>query len=253
MTPPGHGFPFPLNVFVYVLAHEEGDVQSLHYGLFEKVEDSIEAAQERSTRLLIERLPQPPCRLLEVGIGFGTTLARLTRLGYDAEGLSPDERQIDAARSRFGESLRVHPETLEAFETSNRYDVILFQESSQYIDSEQLFRKARGLAVSAGSVIVLDEFATRPVERPGALHRLDRFLAAAQAQGFRCEEEVDLSREAAPTVDYFLERLPRYRDTLRADLSVSPEQFDGLIESGIAYRDLYRSGAYGYRLLRFQA
>lgn len=246
-------FPFPLNVFMHVLTLEEGEVNAMHYGLFEREDESIAAAQERSTALLVERLPRPPCRLLEVGIGLGTTLARLSGLGYDAEGITPDERQIAVARSRFGDALRAHAASFESFETANRYEAIVFQESSQYIDSGELFRKSRALAAPGACVVVLDEFAIRPVEKPGALHRLDHFLASAESQGFRLEEEIDLSRQAAPTIRYFLERLPRHRAALAADLGVSPQEVDGLIESGAAYSDLYQSGAYAYRLLRLRA
>ena len=147
----------------------------------------------------------------------------------------------------------MHAVSFEAFETPARYDAIVFQESSQYIDSEALFRKARGFAAPRACMVVLDEFALRPVERPAALHRLDHFLACAHSQGFRCEEEIDLSRQAAPTIAYFLERLARHREALQADLGLSPEQLNALIESGAAYADLYRSGAYGYRLLRLRA
>ena len=246
-------FPFPLNVFMHVLMLEEGSIQYMHYGLFERGDESIAAAQERSTALLLERLPPPPCRLLEVGIGLGTTLARLSELGYDVEGITPDERQIAAARSRFGDALPMHVASFESFQTARRYDAIVFQESSQYIDCEALFRRARALAARGARVVVLDEFAIRPVEKPGALHRLDHFLASAASLGFRLEEEIDLSRQAAPTIRYFLDRLPRHRAALVADIGVSPQGLDGLIESGAAYSDLYQSGAYGYRLLRFRA
>jgi cyclopropane fatty-acyl-phospholipid synthase-like methyltransferase len=253
MTFPYRDFPYPLSVFMHILTREEGKVTDLHYGLFEREGDSIATAQERSTALLAERLPPPPASLLEVGIGLGSTLARLARLGYDAEGIAPDERQVAIARSRFGAGLRAHVAALEDFETERTYDVIVFQESSQYIDSATLFRKARRLAVPGGRVVVLDEFALRPVDRPGALHRLDRFLDAAAAEGFQREEEIDLSRAAAPTVDYFLERFPRHRDRLMAELDLAAARIDALIESGNAYRELYASGAYGYRLLRFRA
>jgi cyclopropane fatty-acyl-phospholipid synthase-like methyltransferase len=246
-------FPFPLNVFMHILTLEEGAVHSMHYGLFERGDESIAAAQERSTALLLKRLPLPPCRLLEVGIGLGTTLAMLSGLGYEVEGITPDERQIAMARSRFGETLSMHAASFESFQTASRYDAIVFQESSQYIDSGELFRKARALAAPSSCVVVLDEFAIRPVAIPGALHRLDQFLESAESQGFRREEEIDLSPQAAPTIRYFLDRLPRHRVALVADLGLTLEQLDGLIESGGVYADLYRSGAYVYRLLRFRA
>lgn len=254
MTIDPRDFPYPLSVFLHVLAREEGGVLGLglHYGLFEEKGESLAAAQARSTALLIERLPPPPASLLEVGIGLGSTLDRLTRLGYDAEGIGPDERQVAAARSNFG-SVRAHVAPLETFDPGRRYDAIVFQESAQYIESGALFERTRRLVTPGATVVVLDEFALRPVDRPGSLHRLDRFREAAGRDGFRLEEEVDLSRAAAPTVDYFLDRLPRHRESLVAALDLSEGQVDALVESGKAYRDLYASGSYGYRLLRFRA
>jgi SAM-dependent methyltransferase len=253
MTLPYRDFPFPLNVFMHVLTLEEGEVRYLHYALFERGDESIAAAQERSTGLLLERLPPPPSRLLEVGVGLGTTFARLAGMGYEIEGMGPDERQIAVARVRVGDAARLHAVPFEHFETPRRYDAIFFQESSQYIDSETLFGKARQLAAPGAAIIVLDEFAVEPVERPDALHRLDLFLAAAASRDFRLEEELDLSRQAAPTVRYFMDRLPRYRGALTADLGLSEEQVNGLIESGKAYAELYGSGRYVYRLLKFRA
>lgn len=244
-------FPFPLNVLLNVLTREEGHAENMHYGLFEAAGDSIGAAQERSTALLLSRLPPAPGRLLEVGVGLGTTLARLTGQGYDAEGITPDAVQAAAARERFGDSLRVHTTSLEAFETRGTFDIVIFQESSQYIECETLFGRVRSLSSPAATVVVLDEFALAEIDRPQSLPRLDRFLAAAARAGFLLQEELDLSGPAAPTVDYFLERIPRHRAAIESELAVTAAQLDGLLESGAAYRDLYRTGAYGYRLLRF--
>jgi hypothetical protein len=240
-------------VLVHVLTREEGRVDFMHYGLFESEADSIGKAQERSTALLLSRLPPPPCRLLEVGIGLGTTLSRLTGMGYDAEGITLDPQQVAAAKARFGEALRVHQTPLEYFVTDSRYDAIVFQESSQYIESEALFRKLRELAAPDASVVVLDEFALQPLEEPGSLHRLDVFLAAAARRQFRLDEDLDVSRQALPTVGWFLERIPRHRAEIERELSVDAAQLDALLASGAAYQEHYRSGAYGYRLLRFAA
>jgi cyclopropane fatty-acyl-phospholipid synthase-like methyltransferase len=242
-----------LNVLVDVLRREEGSAEAMHYGLFDGPEDSIGEAQERSTALMLSRLPPAPAALLEVGVGLGATLARLVALGYDAEGITPDPTQAAAARERFGTRVRIIEAGLESFAPGRRYDAVLFQESSQYIDTETLFRRLRELCAPSARVVVLDEFALRPVATAGALHRLDRFLESAEAGGFRLEEEVDLSSRAAPTVDYFLERIPRHRAAIDRDLSISAERIDALLASGAIYRELYRSGTYGYRLLRFSA
>ena len=228
-------FYYPLNVFMHILTHEEGAVRDLHYGLFERDAERIDAAQERSTELLLSRLPPPPARLLDVGVGLGTTLARLTALGYDAEGITPDAKQAAMVRG---------PVTIARFEEfgGGPYDLLLFQESSQYIDSDALFAKARALAPR---VLVLDEFANEP----GTLHTLDGFLRAAAANGFRVVEDLDLSAKAAPTIDYFQVRYPRYRDALVADLGLTHQQIDELIAGGETYIGKYRSGVYTYRLL----
>lgn len=268
MSLPYRDLYYPLNVFMHILTHEEGSVPYLHYGLFTHPDERIGSAQERSTQLLLARLPPPPARLLDVGAGLGTTLRRLVDLGYDAVGITPDEKQIamigDApVRSiRFedypaGEGRRQSAEGRSTSTDSppsalcplpSAFDAIFFQESSQYIDSNALFARAHALTPH---VIVLDEFSLRPIDIPGALHSFEGFLAAAARHGFRLIEEVDLSAQAAPTVDYFNLRLEGFREPLTRDLGITNEQVDDLIASGVRYRSLYADGTYGYRLLQF--
>jgi len=237
-------FYYPLNVFMHVLTLEEGGVAALHYGLFEDGDEPIALAQRRSTDLLLSRLPQPPATLLEVGIGLGDTLAELTRLGYDATGITPDDKQIAVARERHGDAIRIVHTGLETFAGAAPFDVVIFQESSQYIDSQTLWQRMQQLAKDR--VIVLDEFS---IAEGGTLHSLARFLEEAARHGFRVVEKLDLTSKAAPTIDYFSARLPRYRSRLIDDLGLTDEQVDELITGGVNYRDHYDRGVYGYRLL----
>lgn len=245
---PYRDFYYPLNVFMHMLTHEEGGVTALHYGLFERPDERITDAQDRSTRLLLTRLPPPPARVLDVGSGLGTTAARLTDLGYVVTGITPDAQQVAMIRARYGDAFTIACVRYEDFPAAE-FDVVLFQESSQYIDSAAVFGRARELT---SHVIVLDEFSMRSVDLPGALHLRSEFLDAAEANGFRLVEEIDLSEQAAPTIDYFTQRLPRYRDALIADLGLTSRQVDDLIENGGRYRELYRNGTYGYLLLQFR-
>jgi cyclopropane fatty-acyl-phospholipid synthase-like methyltransferase len=252
MTLPYREFPFPLNVLMHVVAREGEGGSAMHYGLFAREGESLGAAQQRSTDLLFGRLPPPPRRVLEVGTGLGATLDRLVRSGYEAVGVTPDASQAAEARRLFGANLPVQVAPLETFEAAAPFEVVVFQESSQYIPSAVLWDRVRRLCAPAGRVIVLDEFSLRPVERPNPLPALDAFLEAARAEGFRVEEEVDLSRHAAPTVSWFLGRLPRHRRSIEDELAVSSGQLDELLASGEAYRLLYARGDYGYRLLGFR-
>lgn len=222
---------------MHILTHEEGEVRYLHYGVFEHENDALLTAQERSTELLLSRLPPPPARLLEVGIGLGTTLRRLLSLGYEAEGITPDEHQI-----RMAGPLPVSCSPFETFDPGRTYDAIVFQESAQYIHPESLFARAAALAPR---VVVLDEFALEPVD---GLHPRAEFLAAAAHHGFTVIEEADLSKQAAPTMDYFADRIPAYRERLITDLGLTEQQVDELVVSGAQYRERYANGIYGYRL-----
>jgi hypothetical protein len=255
---------YPLNVFLHVLLREEGRVEALHYGLFDTPDEPILVAQERSTALLIDRLPAPPARLLDVGSGLGTLLHRLRAMGYEAEGLTPDVQQ--AALSRVPVACARFEDFAEAGRSdavmSGRFDAVIFQESSQYIDPKALWQKASRLTTR---VLVLDEFLLQlqPTAEASAhnlqpadagthhLRPLTDFVACAARAGFSVIEERDLSAQAAPTVDYFLTRIPRHRDALVRDLGVSDPQLADLLASGTRYRELYRTGVYGYRLLDF--
>lgn len=234
-------FYYPLNVFMHVLTLEQGSVAYLHYGLFDHADEPLATAQERSTELLLSRLPQPPARLLDVGTGLGTTLARLTSLGYDVLGITPDEKQI----ALLDPSLNAR---CIAFENvaDEPFDTVIFQESSQYIASEALFAKAAELT---RHVIVLDEFT---IANDGTLHRLDEFLAAAARHGFTKEEEIDLTTQAAPTITYVSSLIDKHRHALNTDLGITGAQIAELIDSGARYAESYRRGTYGYRLLQFR-
>ena len=244
---PYKDFYYPLNVFMHILTLEEGSVSYLHYGLFEREDESIADAQERSTAMLLERLPLPPATLLDVGIGLATTLARLNQAGYRVIGITPDEKQVAMARQRHG-NLPVECIEFENFESSEPFDVIIFQESSQYIEAETLFERAKRLT---NRIIVLDEFAIDHSHVASPLPMLDHFLTAAEQCGFTLTESIDLTARAAPTIDYFINRIPRYRSRVIADLGLTEQQVDDLLTSGKNYRALYSSGVYAYRLLQF--
>jgi hypothetical protein len=242
VTLPYRDFYYPLNVFMHILTQEEGAVPYLHYGLFETPGDSIVKAQERSTELLFSRLPPAPASVLEAGIGLGTTLRRLINAGYEVQGITPDERQIAMIREEGGSSLPIECVRFEDYVPHRHFDVVVFQESSQYIESNALFAKAAELT---DRVLVLDEFALGDAV---GLHSRRKFLEAAAGERFAMAEEIDLSAEAAPSIDYFQRLYPVYRDRLIADLGLTVDQVEELIEGGVRYRERYRSGEYGYRL-----
>ena len=244
---------FPFNVYARVLELEEGQVHDLHYCLHETPDMPTALARRRSTELLWRHLP-PPCRLLEVGLGFGATVARLVAAGYAATGITQDSAQVGIARNRHGDGLPAIYNRFEEFDYNpGEWDALLFQESAQYIDPLQLYTRANELLGEHGEIIVLDEFALRRTA-PGRekLHLLEHFVALAERFGFAVIEQLDLSREAAPTLDYLLRVIPRHAETLQRDLGVTAEALAALSASNATYRGKYADGRYGYFLLKLR-
>lgn len=250
MTTSGiNAFSFPLNVYAHVLEKETGRVDYLHYGLFERPDTPVGEAQAQATELLWRHLP-PPCRLLEVGIGLGTTLARLRAQGYQASGITPDAAQIAYARSRHGEQLPIACARLEDYaEGSGQWDALLFQESAQYVNPVDLFESAGRLLGENGRIIIMDEFA---LQRAGNLHYLEYFLRLAERAGFALETRIDLSALAQPTLDWLLAAVQKHESTLRAELGVSLDTLAALETSNRTYLQKYAQQEFGYFLLSFQ-
>lgn len=246
-------FSFPLNVYAFALLLEEGRVDYLHYGLFAPGETDAAVAQRRSTDLLLDRLPAPPCRILEVGIGLGKTFELLRERGYAVHGITPDEPQATRASRQLGGAASITCTRFEDFVAADgSFDAIVFQESSQYIDPVVIFDKSLDLLAEGGSLLVADEFARRldePIQTGLAL--LDDFLRLAQRFGFELAEQLDLSSRAAPTLDYLLRVTRRHRQRLIDELGLTAMQLEQLEESNRTYQSRYGDGTYGYALLKF--
>lgn len=247
-------FAFPLNVYGRMLELGEGRLQHLHYGLFEREGEPVWQAQERASERLWQALP-PPCRVLEVGVGVGTTLRRLADAGYRATGLTPDAAQIAEVRARHGHGLDLRTAALESFDgAGGPWELLLLQESAQYIEPLKLFEAADRLLVAEGAeLVVMDEFALRRSE-PGhtGLHERDAFVALAQRMGWQLVLEQDLSSSAAGTVQAISRLVRQQRAALLRDLPVGEALLDGLLDSARRYASLYAEGVYGYRLLRLR-
>ncbi|HNC40957.1 MAG TPA: GNAT family N-acetyltransferase [Nitrosomonas sp.] len=247
-------FDFPLNVYAHTLFLNEGRVDYLHYGLFESEQINLSQAQQYSTNLILDRLPLPPSRILEVGAGLGTTCHLLTQQGYQVHSITPDRQQIAEIHRRFATGLNVtqqHYEDLEPIAES--YDVILFQESAQYIEPLVIFNKAQDLLPEEGHIFIIDEFALQQSETAiGRLHRLKAMLQLSDRLGFELVEHLDLSSKATPTLKYLLHAIGKHRQQLLDDLDLESSRLDQLVQSNQDYLNKYVSGQFGYALLHFR-
>ena len=246
--------PFPLNVYSYALELENEQLEHLHFGLFHDTIISLHKAQQYSNDLLLARLPEPPCKILVVGVGLGSTIQLLIRKGYQVHGISTHARKVNFLHQQRGNEFPVSHQTLEDFSAkSNSYDVILLQESAHNIDPLTLFNQALDLLSPSGSLLILDEFAlvfTEQNKQRG--HLLDDIINLAIRFNFEKIEQLDLSTFAQPTFDYLLNLTSKYREQLLNDLMVPYKQLDKLNQTNKAYQQEYTDQHYAYTLLLFK-
>ena len=231
---------FPLNVYARAIALEEGEVRYLHYGL-DVDQGGILAAQQRATDYLIERLP-PPCNLLEVGVGLCTTARRLLELGYRYTGVTPDATQVARCREagltvehNYFEQLPAPPPT--------PYDLILFQESAQYIHPAALLSQAGALLATDGRVIIADEVSAQVISEAETL---------IPKMGFEVVRQEDITARAAPSLEYLIETILKHRKALLEGMPIDGVAFGRLLTSLEARRQAYLAGRHRYLFIELR-
>lgn len=134
---------FPFCYYAYII-NRNGDIDYFHYGLWETNTNNLKDAQENLAQLMKSLIPKEIKKILDVGCGLGRTTYDLTRAGYDVTGISPDIKLMDMARAKYNnEKLKLITSAFENFRSSNLFDLILFQESTQYIDLKKYSAAAK--------------------------------------------------------------------------------------------------------------
>jgi SAM-dependent methyltransferase len=183
--------------------HEVLGCKYQHYGLWEGdplTLQGLKTAQERYSDNLCSWIPEGVKRILDVGCGTGGNAAKLSGMGFEVEGLSPDPYQQGVFTK--GTKLPFHLTTCQAFRPERAYDLVLMSESAQYITLEELFpavaRCAPGGYLLACDYFVLKKDGSR-MTRSG--HLLDGFLQEADKHGFVVERSEDITDKVTPTLD----------------------------------------------------
>ncbi len=247
---------FPFCYYAYVI-DPEGDVDHLHFGLWDAETPGFKEAQENLSALLLAQIPDGVRDILDVGCGLGTTAHRLSLQGYRVTGISPDAGLMDLARSRYPETerLRLIPVGFEALTVEDRFDLLLLQESSQYLPLDVLFTKGRRLLRGGGYVLLCDEVRYEGSRVPYG-HPKWEILAAAHREGFRLIRGGDITQGILKTRDFGSERLKALREEIllafKGYREHAVEEVDSLETSWAAHDEEYRSGRAGYEWFLFQ-
>lgn len=184
------------------------NTDDLHFGYWTDDLDvsvaNFPQAQENHSQFVIAHIPADTKTVLDVGMGMGKMSDRLRRLGYEVEGVSPSSFLTEEARKLLGEDFRIYELPIEDMETDKRYDLVLFSESFQYVDMERALATVNHLLNDNGHLLICDFFqAEAEGQSPlKAGPKLTSFYRLIRQFPFKEVENIDITKETAPTMDF---------------------------------------------------
>ncbi len=193
-----------LNLFHFFLGSRD-----LHYGLWkddlEVTIQNLPEAQRRYSDFLLSHIPDGVKRVLDVGCGAGGVASELIARGFQVEGVSPSPLLSEAAQQQAGDGFKIHSGRFEEvrFADDEKFDLVMFSESFQYIKLDQVFELASKRLNPGGHVLICDFFKTNEPGKSviGGGHSIDKFRAALEKSGLELLEDKDITKETAPNLD----------------------------------------------------
>jgi SAM-dependent methyltransferase len=185
-------------------------LEHLHYGYWPEGLpvniSNLHIAQENYTNFLVSHIPSGVRTILDVGCGAGHTSKHLADMGYKVACVSPSPVLSGRVRELMGDACHIFECKYEDLQTEDRYDLVLFSESFQYIKMQKAMAKTFELLNPAGYMLICDIFrkdveATPDAKSAGGGHLLSRFYKHIASQPFESVDDVDITDHATPNLD----------------------------------------------------
>jgi SAM-dependent methyltransferase len=163
----------------------------------------VHIAQEDYANFLISHIPETAKTILDVGCGTGQIAKKLIVKGYMVDCVSPSHFLAGQARELLGSSSNIFECSYEKLQTENRYDVIFFSESFQYIDIEEGIRKTLVLLNPDGYMLICDLFRKETLDKSDISggHQLELFQSIVSEHPLKLIKELDITEQTAPNID----------------------------------------------------
>lgn len=198
-----------LNFELYFVTEVLG-LRSLHYGYWdaprstERIDlEEMKRAQTRFTDRLLGFVPPDVKSVLDVGAGIGDTASALSRSGHRVTAISPDRNHTRYFAERGDPNVAYERSTFEAFESTDRFDLVLFSESHRYFDRRFGLQRARELLRPGGHLLVTGMFSQEgeaPFPDDFQASELP-YLGMASDFGFVPVKVSDITPNVLPTIE----------------------------------------------------
>ena len=120
--------------------------EHLHYGYWpeelEIIPENLRKAQDFHSELILDAIPKNVETILDVGSGSGGLAEKLVKEGYKVHCVSPSEYLADAIEEKLGDEVKVFRTTCQDLELTQKYDLVIFSESFQYVQVNQALEKS---------------------------------------------------------------------------------------------------------------
>ncbi len=196
-------------------------LNSLHYGYWEESEKLTEGdnkltleclrdGQQKYTDMLIEAIPKNVKSILDVGCGIGDVSRALSKLEYDVTAISPDGNHAKYFENHLSK-LTFFQTKFEDFDIDNKFDLILMSESQNYFPTEIGFHQCTSFLLPKGYLLVAGMFRkdsnSKIAEVPNTI---EDYIKTAEKHGLLLIENVDITGNILPTIDFIYESMQNY-------------------------------------------
>ena len=196
-------------------------LNSLHYGYWEDSQklkeegtkltlECLRGAQQKYTDVLIEAIPKEVKSILDVGCGIGDVSRALSKLEYDVTAISPDSNHAQYFENHLSK-LTFLQTKFEDLHIDDRFDLILMSESQNYFPTEIGFRQCNTLLSPEGYLLVSGMFRKdSDSEFTEVPNTIEDYEKTAEKHGLLLIENVDITPNILPTIDFIYESMERY-------------------------------------------
>lgn len=247
---------FPFCYYAYMI-DKEGMIDYFHYGLWETGDETIKEAQENLASMMKSYIPAGVNRILDVGCGLGKTTYDLAMAGYDVTGISPDVKLMEMAKLKHKEcNSMLKISSFEDFRSEEPFDLILFQESSQYIkDLEFLFSHCKQLLNNKSYVLLCDEICYED-SKHCFYHEKNEMLKIAVESGFKVISNKNITQKVLMTREIGLRFLIENKDSIIDEFlplrKNARQEIELMMEGWRMGSKLYEENIFGYEVFLFQ-